>query len=98
MKVLTKHYAVKMYGGMDDQSHVFLTSQQLEVSGRLHASALYCQGKNLPYIVDRRIGGPQSWYGRYGEKKVPNITGTRTPTPRPSSRQPVPILISLSRR
>jgi hypothetical protein len=37
------------------------------------------------YPLDRRLGGPQSPYGRRGEEKILDPTGSRTPTPRPSS-------------
>jgi hypothetical protein len=29
--------------------------------------------------LDRRLGGPQSWSGRFGEGKILDPTGTRTP-------------------
>jgi hypothetical protein len=35
--------------------------------------------------MDRRLGGPQSWCGRFGEEKILDPTGTRTPTPRSPS-------------
>jgi hypothetical protein len=47
----------------------------LEVSDQLDALA------DLPPL-DRRLGGPQSRSGRYGEAKILDPTGTRTPTPR----------------
>jgi hypothetical protein len=57
----------------------------LEVSGQLHAPAAYSRGKRPLYPLTRRLGGPQSRPGRRGEEKILDTTGTRTPTPRPSS-------------
>jgi hypothetical protein len=37
------------------------------------------------YLLDRRLGGPQSRSGRLGEEKVLDPVGTRTPTHRSSS-------------
>jgi hypothetical protein len=62
------------------------------VSGQLHTPA------PLPrYPLDRRLGGPQSRSGRRGEGKILDPTGTRTPTLRSSSPQPVAIPTELSR-
>jgi hypothetical protein len=44
------------------------------------------------------LGGPQSWSGRRGEEKILDPTGTRTPTPRPSSKYLVAILTTLLHR
>jgi hypothetical protein len=35
--------------------------------------------------LDRRLGGPQSRFGRFGEEKILDPTETRNPTPRSSS-------------
>jgi hypothetical protein len=48
------------------------------------------KGKVVPvlnYLLDRRLGGPQSRSGRYGEVKILDPTGTRTPTCRPARSQ-----------
>jgi hypothetical protein len=45
---------------------------------------LYPQGKGPRYPLDRRLGGPQSRSGRFGEVKILTPTGIRTPTPRSS--------------
>jgi hypothetical protein len=42
----------------------------MEVSGQLHAPAvLYPRGKDPRYPLDRRLDGPQSWYGYRGYRK-----------------------------
>jgi hypothetical protein len=41
----------------------------MEVSGQLHAPATLLQGKNPWYLLDRRLGGPQSRSGCGGEEK-----------------------------
>jgi hypothetical protein len=58
---------------------------KLEVSRQLHAPAALPPGKGPRYPLDRRLGGPQSRSGRFGEQKIIDPTGTRTPTPRSSS-------------
>jgi hypothetical protein len=47
---------------------------------------LYPRTKSPWYPLDRRLGGPQNRSGRLGEEKNLAPTGTRTPTPRPTSR------------
>jgi hypothetical protein len=47
--------------------------------------ALYPRAKNPRYSLDRTQGGPQNRSGWRGEEKNLAPTGTRTPTPRPSS-------------
>jgi hypothetical protein len=51
------------------------------VSGQLHAPAALPPGKSPRYSFYRRLGGPQSRSGRYGEVKTFYPTGTRTPAP-----------------
>jgi hypothetical protein len=58
---------------------------------------LYLRGKSPRYPLDRRLGGPQSRYGRRGEEKILDPTGTRTPNPRSSSPWPVAIPTTPSR-
>jgi hypothetical protein len=80
---LTRYYAMKTYGGVGIQIHVFLTSALIQ--GEWSASRPgphYPQGKNP---LDRKLGGPQSLSGRYQAVKILDPTGIRTPTPRPSS-------------
>jgi hypothetical protein len=42
----------------------------LKVSGQLHAPAALPPGKSPWYPFYRRLGGPWSWSGRYGEVKI----------------------------
>jgi hypothetical protein len=72
---LIKHYDMKAHGEVDVQIHVFLTSAL--VGGEWSASRP-CRGKSPWYPLGRRLGGPQSRPGRYGEKKSLVPTGTRT--------------------
>jgi hypothetical protein len=51
----------------------------LEVSGLLHAPDAWPPGKSPRYPFYRRLGGPQSRSGRYGEVKIFYLTGTWTP-------------------
>jgi hypothetical protein len=77
---------MKTYGGVDVQIHVYLTLAL--VGGKWSASRpdRFTPGERAPvYALDRRLGGPQSQSGRRGEEKIPDFTGTRTPTPRSSS-------------
>jgi hypothetical protein len=41
----------------------------------------FTRGKWPWYPLKRRLGGSQSRFGRYGEEKILDPTGTRTPTP-----------------
>jgi hypothetical protein len=61
------------------------------VSGQLHAPAALPPGKRPRYPFYRRLGGPQSRSGRYGEVKIFYPTGTRTPASpcRPAPSQPL---------
>jgi hypothetical protein len=43
--------------------------------------SLYPRGRTPRYPLDRRLSGPQSRFGRRGEEKILDPTGTRTPTP-----------------
>jgi hypothetical protein len=51
------------------------------VSGQFHAPATLPPGKSPRYPFYRRLGGPQSRSGRYGEVNIFYPTGTRTPAP-----------------
>jgi hypothetical protein len=76
---LTKHYAIRTYGGVDLQIRIFLTSAT--IGGEWSASRLSrftLRGESPQYTLDRRLGEPQSRSGRYGEVKIPDPTETRT--------------------
>jgi hypothetical protein len=45
----------------------------------LHVPAALPPGKSPRYPFYRRLGGPQSWSGRYGEVKIFDPIGTRNP-------------------
>jgi hypothetical protein len=51
------------------------------VSGQFHAPAALPPGKSPRYPFYRRLGGPQSWYGRYGEVKIFTLSGLELPLP-----------------
>jgi hypothetical protein len=48
---------------------------ELEVSGQLHDPAALLPGKEPLYPLARRLGGPQSRFGRRGEEKILDPTG-----------------------
>jgi hypothetical protein len=54
----------------------------MEVSCQLHAPAVSLSGKEPPSQcpLDRKLDGPQSRSGRYGEEKNLASTGNRTPS------------------
>jgi hypothetical protein len=58
----------------------------MEVSDQLHAAVALPPGKQSPVPLYRRLGRPQSGYGRYGEEKNP-LPLPRTLIPRLSSPQ-----------
>jgi hypothetical protein len=58
---------------------------------------LYLRVESPRYPLDRRLGGPQSRSGHFRKEKIFDPTGTRPPTPRPSSPYPVAIPTTLSR-
>jgi hypothetical protein len=49
------------------------------VTGQLHAPIALPPGEDPLYPLDRRLGGPQSLFGRYGEEK--NLAPARNLTP-----------------
>jgi hypothetical protein len=51
------------------------TRQYLEVSGQLHAPAALLPGKRPRYPFYKRLIGPQSRSGRYGEVKIFTLPG-----------------------
>jgi hypothetical protein len=67
------------------------------MNGRIHAPAALPPGKIPRYPLSRRLGGPQNRSGQRGEEKDLASIGTRNPTPRSSSPQPVAIPIAQSK-
>jgi hypothetical protein len=76
---------MKAYGGVDVQIHVFLTLALVGGVVSFTPLKLYPRGKSSRYPLDRRLGGPLSQSGRYGEVKILDPTRTRTPTTQSSS-------------
>jgi hypothetical protein len=94
---LIKHYAMKMYGGSGCIGPRFL---DLGTSLRRVVSITPCRCicvEKPRYPLYRRLSGPHSWSGRFGEVKILYPYGTRIPTPRSSSPQPVTISTTLPR-
>jgi hypothetical protein len=56
------------------------------MSGQHHVPAALLPGTESPVPLDRRLGGPQSWSGLRGEKKIFDPPGLEL---RPSVVQPV---------
>jgi hypothetical protein len=65
--------------------HVFLTSTLVGDKWSSSRPVCFTPGNSSQYPLDRRLGGPQSRSGRLEEERNFDPTGTRTPTPRPSS-------------
>jgi hypothetical protein len=62
------------------EPHFLDLGTSFKVSGQLHAPPALPPGKGPRYPFDRRLGGPQSRSGRFGEDKILDPTGIRTPT------------------
>jgi hypothetical protein len=45
----------------------------------------FTPGKEPRYPLNKRMGGPQSWFERRREERILDSIGTRTPTPQSSS-------------
>jgi hypothetical protein len=77
---------MKEYGGMDVETHVFLTSALDGGEWSTSRPGLFIPGEGAPrYPFDRTLDGPQIRSGRHREVKILTTTDTRTPTPRSSS-------------
>jgi hypothetical protein len=59
----------------------FLTSALVGGEWSVSRPFRFTPGKEPRYPFYRRLGGPQSRSGRYGELKIFDPTGTRTPAP-----------------
>jgi hypothetical protein len=80
------HYAMKAYGGVDVQTHIFLTSAL--AGGKWSASCpfRFTTGESGPGTHWKRGSvGPRSGLDDVEEEKILDPTGTRTLTPRSSS-------------
>jgi hypothetical protein len=58
---LIKHYAMKMYGGVEVQLQLSWPLQWIEMSGQLHTPSALPPGKRARYPLGRRLDGSQSW-------------------------------------
>jgi hypothetical protein len=72
---------MKAYGGVDVYIHIFLTSA---IAGGEWSASRPCRFTPR-YPLDTRLGGPKNRSDGHGEVKILERTGTRTPTPWPSS-------------
>jgi hypothetical protein len=72
---------MKTYMGVAVYIHIFLTSAL--VGGEWSASrpCRFTPGKELRYTFYRRLGGPQSRSGRYGEVKNFTLSGLELSLP-----------------
>jgi hypothetical protein len=75
---------METYGGVEVQLHAFLTSA-IDGGGQRHALAALPPGKRPRYPLEKRLGGPQSLPGRYGEQK--NLVNCRETHPNSSAVQ-----------
>jgi hypothetical protein len=69
---------MKMYGGVDVQIHVFLTSALDGGEQSASRSSHFTPGKEPPVPMDRRMGEPHSHSGQYAKVKILDITATQT--------------------
>jgi hypothetical protein len=83
--ILSQMNPVRITPSYFSKVHIFLISAL--VGGEWSAShpGRFTPSKEFQISLNRRLGGPQSRFGRYGEVKIVDPTGTRTPTPRSSS-------------
>jgi hypothetical protein len=61
------------------RSKFYLLRHQLEVNGQLHAPVALTPplGKRPQFLLNRRVGRPQSRSVQYGEVKILDPTGTQ---------------------
>jgi hypothetical protein len=72
---------MKAYGRVAVLIHVFLISALVGGVWSASRSNRFTPGETAPYPMKRRLGEPQIGSGRYGEVKIIDPKGTRTPTP-----------------
>jgi hypothetical protein len=79
---------MKAYGEVNVQIHIFLTSALAGGGWSASRSCRFTPGERDRYLVDRRLGGPQSRSGRDEEKKILILPGLELrPLGRPARRQ-----------
>jgi len=62
-------HAMKVYGGMEIQLHLFFPFALMEVCHQLCAVAALHQGKSPWYPLNGRLIGPQCFSGHFGVEK-----------------------------
>jgi hypothetical protein len=76
---------MKAYGGVHIYTQVFLISALVGGEWSTSRPGRFTPGESPRYLLDRRLGRPQSRSGQHKEVKIVAPTGTRTPTPWSSS-------------
>jgi hypothetical protein len=59
----------------------------MEMSGQFYAPVNLLPGEIPPYPLDRRLSGPQSRSGRFGEVKTHGFIWNETPAVQPAARR-----------
>jgi hypothetical protein len=77
---LTKHYAMKTYGGVDVYIHVFLTLAQVGDEWSASCLCRFTSGKEPSVPIKLEAGWATKPVWMIGEMKVLDPTRTRTPT------------------
>jgi hypothetical protein len=97
--LLTKHHAMKSYGGVELYLYSFFDhGTRWRCMVIFTPRLLYPQGKIPWYPLDRRLGGPpEPFWTRWWREKFPALAGNRTLEPRSSSPKPSAISTELSR-
>lgn len=62
-------HPVRAYEGMEAERNAIELWYWMEISHNCYAPTALPLGKNPPYPMNRGLGGPQGWYGRFGEEK-----------------------------
>jgi hypothetical protein len=84
MYIVGEDQVVSVYGGVDVQIHIFLTSALAGGEWSASRTGRYNPGERAP-LLDRILGEPQTQCGRCGGEKILDPTRTRTLTPQSSS-------------
>jgi hypothetical protein len=68
---------MKACGGVDVEIHIFLTLTLAGGEWSASRPGRFTPEKKRPwYPLDRRLGGHKTQYGRRGEEKILDLTGT----------------------